>query len=223
MKKQQILNYLLENNTALAWEQILISFIATVFLSLFVYFIYKKTHTSALYSKSFNITLVMIAIITAMVMMLIGSNLALSLGMVGALSIIRFRTAVKEAKDSAFLFWAIGIGLSCGTGVYLIALIGSIFIAIVLLLLTHGVFEDDIYLLVVHANNTVDAEKLSSVVTAGTKRAKIKMRNSTASATDITYEIRLGKKDDALLLKQVQELPEVNAVNLVSYSGEVTG
>ena len=135
MKKQQILNYLLENNTALAWEQILISFIATVFLSLFVYFIYKKTHTSALYSKSFNITLVMIAIITAMVMMLIGSNLALSLGMVGALSIIRFRTAVKEAKDSAFLFWAIGIGLSCGTGVYLIALIGSIFIAIVLLLL----------------------------------------------------------------------------------------
>ena len=109
MSKKELLKYLIENNVGISVTQILISMCITVLLSMFIYWVYKKTYSGVMYSKNFNITIILVAIITCMIMMIIGSNLALSLGMVGALSIIRFRTAVKEPKDICFLFFYVNV------------------------------------------------------------------------------------------------------------------
>ena len=119
MSKKELLKYLIENNVGISVTQILISMCITVLLSMFIYWVYKKTYSGVMYSKNFNITIMLISTVTSMVMMIIGSNLALSLGMVGALSIIRFRSAIKDPKDIGFLFWGIAVGLSTGTGIYI--------------------------------------------------------------------------------------------------------
>ena len=164
MNKKELLYYLLENNTNISISEIAIGLIMSVFLAFFIYFIYKKTYSGVMYSKNFNVTILLVTIITTMVMMIIGSNLALSLGMVGALSIIRFRTAVKDAKDSAFIFWAIAVGIACGSGIYTIAILGSIIIALVLLFLSRGVMDVTSYLVIVHGDSSVDADLVTKII-----------------------------------------------------------
>ena len=134
MSKRQILEYLLESNASVSVTQVCLSLAMAVVLGMLLYFVYRKTYRGTVYSKDFNLTLLLVAIITTLVMQAIGSNLALSLGMVGSLSIIRFRTAVKEPRDIAFLFWAIAIGLTCGSEMYLIGLLGSLVLTVVVCL-----------------------------------------------------------------------------------------
>ena len=153
MSKKELLKYLIENNAGISVTQVLISMCITVLLSMFIYWVYKKTYSGVMYSKNFNITIMLISTVTSMVMMIIGSNLALSLGMVGALSIIRFRSAIKDPKDIGFLFWGIGIGLSTGTGVYIIGILGSVFIAFLLFIFDRGIYNDNCYLLIVKGND----------------------------------------------------------------------
>lgn len=159
MSKKQILQYLLESNTSISLTQVAFSLLIAVVMSALLYFVYRKTYRGTVYSKSFNLTLSLIAIITAMVMIIIGSNLALSLGMVGSLSIIRFRTAIKEPRDIAFLFWAIAIGLACGSEMYLVGLLGSAAVAAVLLLANLDLYDASSYLLVVRGGGTVLTSK----------------------------------------------------------------
>lgn len=135
MDKKELFYYLLEANTTMPVIQIVLSLVICMLLSLFIYAMYKKTYSGVMYSKNFNLSIMLISIITCMIMMIISSNLAISLGMVGALSIIRFRSAIKDPKDIGYLFWAIGIGLATGTGVYMIGIIGSIFIALLLVIM----------------------------------------------------------------------------------------
>lgn len=149
MSKNDVIKYVIENNMSIAKEQILISILISLLLGLFVYFIYRLTYTGTAYSKEFGQSLVYITVITTMIMTTIQSNLALSLGMVGSLSIIRFRTAVKSQRDISFVFWCIAIGVSCGASLFLPGIIGSIIIGVLAVLFSKSIYDKTVYLLTV--------------------------------------------------------------------------
>ncbi len=223
MNKRELLYYLLENNTNITLAEIVIGLVMAVVLAFFIFFVYKLTYTGVMYSKNFNVTLLLITIITTMVMMIIGSNLALSLGMVGALSIIRFRTAVKDTKDSAYIFWGIAVGIACGSGIYAIAIIGSIVIAIILFFINKGVMDDTSYLVIVHGAAELDAQKVTETIEKYCRKTNLKMKNLTSAGTDITYEVSFAKNTDIELSKQLKALDGVNGINIVTYNGEIAG
>ena len=223
MNKRELLYYLLENNINISVAEIAIGLIVSVILAFFIYFVYKKTYTGVMYSRNFNVTLLLISVITTMVMMIIQSNLALSLGMVGALSIIRFRTAVKDTKDSAFIFWAIAVGIACGAGVYTIAVLGSVIIALILFFISKGVMDDTSYLVIVHGNSDLDVDLVSGIVEKHCPKNKLKMKNITASNVDITYEVSFKKGSESELTKELKGSDNVSAINVVSYNGEISG
>ncbi|WP_404987509.1 DUF4956 domain-containing protein [Clostridium culturomicium] len=222
MSKRELLNYLIENNMGIPIPQIVLSMALTVLLSLFVYWVYKKTYNGVMYSKNFNVTIILISTVTAMVMMVIGSNLALSLGMVGALSIIRFRASIKDPKDIAFLFWGIGVGLSCGTGIYIVGIVGSVFIACILFILNRGLYDESCYLLIIKGEK-IDFKSIEDIIGKYTKMDRIRMKNSTHNTVEATYEVRLKGEGDTKLLKEIYSLQGVKNVNLVSYNGEIAG
>ena len=222
MSKKELLKYLIENNVGISVTQILISMCITVLLSMFIYWVYKKTYSGVMYSKNFNITIMLISTVTSMVMMIIGSNLALSLGMVGALSIIRFRSAIKDPKDIGFLFWGIAIGLSTGTGIYIIGIIGSIFIAFLLFIFDRGIYNDNCYLLIVKGND-INFDKIESIIKEHTSKFNLKMKNSTDIFTEATYEIKLKRNEDNEILKELKTIENIININIVSYNGEIAG
>lgn len=223
MSKSELLYYLMENNTNISVYEVAIGLIMSVVLAFFIYFVYKKTFAGVMYSKNFNVTLLLITIITTMVMMIIGSNLALSLGMVGALSIIRFRTAVKDTKDSAYIFWAIAVGIACGSGIYSIAILGSIVIAIILFFVNKGVLDDNTYLVIVHGSDSLDTDKVTETVNRHSKKVNLKMKNINSVSTDITYEVSFGKDKEGELSKELKALEGVSGINIVTYNGEIAG
>ena len=223
MSKKELLYYLLENNTNISVAEVAIGLIMSVLLAFFIYFVYKKTYTGVMYSKNFNVTLLLITVITTMVMMIIGSNLALSLGMVGALSIIRFRTAVKDTKDSAYIFWAIAVGISCGSGIYSIAILGSIVIAIILFFISKDILDDSTYLVIVHGTEELDEQKVTETVRKHCKKVNLKMKNITSVSSDITYGVSLAADNDNELSGELKSLEGVNGINIVTYNGEIAG
>lgn len=225
MSKRQILEYLLESNASVSVTQVCLSLAMAVVLGMLLYFVYRKTHRGTVYSKDFNLTLLLVAIITTLVMQAIGSNLALSLGMVGSLSIIRFRTAVKEPRDIAFLFWSIAIGLTCGSEMYLIGLLGSIVLTVVVCLANLDLYDTTTYLLVLRAApEAVEEKTLCEVLKKNARNYKLRMRNRTADSEEFTYELSFTHKQNAAALTaQVQQAvgaDKVRSLNLVSYSGE---
>ena len=155
--KEMLLKYLQEGNSSMSIEQILLNFLVSIILSIVIYLAYRYSHSKAVYSQRFNVSLSMLTIVTTMVMNVIGNNIALSLGMVGALSIVRFRTAIKDPRDSVYIFWCIVVGICCGVSEYTIAGIGSAILFIFLLIFGH-VKSNDRYLLVVHAKRNVEEE-----------------------------------------------------------------
>ncbi len=195
---------------------------AALVLGLFMYFVYKKTYSGVVYSKSFNQTLVVLAVIVTMVMTIIGGSLALSLGMVGSLSVIRFRTAIKEPKDMAFLFWAIAIGLSCGAEMYVVAVVGSAVIAVVLFVFSRDAYDGNNYLIVVRGNR-IDSDALEKLIDENTKKWRVRMQNATGDYEEITYEAGLKKNNLSELAKAIKEIDGTEAVNVVTYTGEVIG
>lgn len=222
MSKQQIFKYLIESNSSISFYQIAVAMFFALLLGLFMYFVYRKTYTGVVYSKNFNQTLVLITLILTMVMMIIGGNLALSLGMVGSLSIIRFRTAIKEPRDMAFLFWAIAIGLSCGAEMYVVAVLGSLVIAAVLFFFKGDAYDGNTYLVVLRGNemNSAEADK---ILREKTKRYKLRMQNVSEKNVEITYEISLKKVNAIDLTKELQAVNGIETVNIVTYAGEVVG
>jgi hypothetical protein len=203
-------------------ETIVFNMAITMVLGLFVYFIYKKTFRGVLYSQSFNLTLVIIAMTTAIIIMLIGSNLALSLGMVGALSIVRFRSAIKEPRDLAFLFWAIGVGLAAGTGAFLIAVIGSIFIAVLIAAFGRSIPRNYCYLLVLKGEG-IQPDSVEKLLGQFRVKNRLRMENVSDRFAEVTYEVYLNKVSGTVLIDNIKCMPNVREVNLVSFNGEITG
>lgn len=153
MTKNDVIKYIIENNLNIAKEQVMISLLIALLLGLFVYFIYRVTYTGTVYSKEFGQSLVYITVITTMIMTIIQSNLALSLGMVGSLSIIRFRTAIKSQRDISFVFWGIAVGVACGAALFLPGILGSVIVGSLAFVFYKVENERTVYLLTISVNS----------------------------------------------------------------------
>ncbi len=188
-------------------------------LGLFIFYVYKKTFKGVLYSLSFNISLIMLTMVTAMVIMAISSNVALSLGMVGALSIVRFRTAVKEPLDTVYMFWAIAAGITLGAGFYLFSAIGCLVIGIVLFVMSllPGMGAQH-FLLVLHFDPAAQTDVQHML--ARLPRPKLKSKTTARGGIEATYELRLSP-ERASVTEEFLRLPGVHDATLVSYQSEM--
>lgn len=222
MGKMDLISYIQSANAALTAWTVITNMFVTLIVGIFIYWVYKKTYTGVMYSRSFNVTILLTTMVTAMVMMVIGTNLALSLGMVGALSVIRFRSAIKDPKDIGFIFWGISSGLSAGTGAYVIAVIGSIIIAMILFMVQRGALENYPYLLVVKGSD-VDEVKLRNIVASRVEKYNLRMKNHTRDGIEIIYEIRFVDGMEDHLIKEIKQMENISVINVVSYKGEIAG
>lgn len=211
---------------SLSLEVILMSFIVATALAGLVYLAYRITHSGAVYSARFNVTLVMLTIITTLIMSVIGNNVALSLGMVGALSIIRFRTAVKDPRDTAFIFWAIAIGICCGVSQYVVAMVGSVFIFVVMFAFG-SLKSNDRYLLIVRGGKECIEEVEKAVLVAFEGKAKTRVKNTNATTVEFIFEVsqfmveKASKRNDDVITT-LSACQGVEQVNLVVQNEEIS-
>ncbi len=188
-------------------------------LGLFIFWVYKKTFHGVMYSAGFGVSLMAMAMITTLVILAVTSNVVLSLGMVGALSIVRFRTAVKEPMDIAFLFWAIGAGIVLGAGLLPLAVFGSLFIGAVLWIFMNRKTYDSPYILIVNCKDK-DAEKQAlDYIKGSVKKQVLKSKTVSQTGIELTLEVRL-KGDDSDFVHAAAETDGVEHAVLVSYNGD---
>ena len=165
----------------------------------------------------------MLTLVTTMVMFVIGSDIALSLGMVGALSIVRFRTAIKDPRDTAYIFWSIAVGLSVGTGNYLVSSIGSVFLLGVLSIFSFsGIGKEDRYILIIRGNRDKEEEIMRCVFNSF-KGSKLRAKNSIGNSMEIIYQIKIKNNEDKNIISNLYSIDGVNAVNIVAQNGETIG
>ena len=188
-------------------------------LGLFIFFIYKNTFNGVMYSASFGVSLMAMTMITTLIILAVTSNVVLSLGMVGALSIVRFRTAIKEPMDIAFLFWAIAIGIVLGAGLIPLAVFGSLFIGIILFVFVNKKTSDHPYILII-ACDSADAEStVMSKVRASVKKQLLKSKTVSKNGIELTIEVRLVK-EEADFVNELSAMSGVSSAVLVSYNGD---
>ncbi len=224
---KEYLSYILQESGTLTTEDIIIRILAATALSIAVYLSYWYTHAGTTYSKKFNVSLVTLTILTGTVMTVIGNNIALSLGMVGALSIVRFRTAIKDSRDTTYIFWAIIIGICCGVGDYLVASVGSVVVFLVLLVLGRVRNENRILLIIRSARNQcTNAEGIVFEYFKG--KALLKVKNTTPNMIELIYEMprkvyALTYKKETDIVDRLYSLEGMEYVNIVAQSDEITG
>ncbi|WP_313340134.1 DUF4956 domain-containing protein [Sedimentibacter sp.] len=190
-------------------------------IGLFIFFVYKQTFTGVMYSASFGVSIMAMTLITTLIILAVTSNIILSLGMVGALSIVRFRTAVKEPLDIAFLFWAISAGIVIGAGLIPLGIIGSIFIGIILLVFVNKKSSDTPYIVVLNLENDKAESDCMDMIKLKAKKSLIKAKTVTKNGIELTVEVRLLDMS-ARLLNELLTINGVNNACLVSYNGEYT-
>ena len=212
----------LENIAGISMVDMVIALFLAFLLGLFIFYVYKKSCSSIMYSASFGITLIALALITTVLVMTVVSNIVLSLGMVGALSIVRFRTAVKEPLDIAFLFWAIAVGIVLAAGLILLAVFGSLFIGVVLLVFSGRKTLDYPYILMVRCTAGGTEEQVQAFVVSQVKRMSLKSKMVEKGITELNYEVRL-KEDSSLFVNELEQMEGVGQVALVSYNGDYMG
>ena len=217
----EVLTSKLQFGITLTAADIIISLTITFLTALYIYLIYKKTYSGVLYSHDFNITLIIVSMVVAVIMIGISRNLALSLGLIGALSIVRFRNAVKDPKDVTFLFWAISVGIVNGVQFYKLSIISSIFIGAILLVFSSRFTIQEPYVLIIKYSK-IDENLL--VETLKKHCHKYKMRSATLSKTgdDKTIEVKLKKGAEQKLLTSLKHQPGINQVMMFSYTGKLS-
>ncbi len=189
---------------------------------LFIFFIYKKTFSGVMYSASFGISLIAMTMITALVIMAISSNVVLSLGMVGALSIVRFRTAVKDPMDIVFLFWSIAAGIVLAAGLLMLAVFGSVLIGVVLLIFSEKKTFDRPYILMVRCEDRESEEKAFELVREKADKVSLKSKTVTAESIELNYEVRL-RDGDTDFINELAVTEGVISTVMVSYNGDYMG
>jgi len=197
---------------------IIVVLFTTFLMGMFIFYIYKKTFQGVLYTQSYNVSLVMIAIVTSLVIMTISSNFVLSLGMVGALSIVRFRTAIKDSMDIVFMFWAISIGIANGAGFFQISLISSLVIAGVLMLLTQFKSSSSPYLLILNYAND-EHKNIIKHLKESIRKFTLKSKTVANNKVELTLELRL-ENDDSDFVNTLSMVRGVDNAVLVSYNGD---
>ena len=205
----------MESSASLSAVTISLTLVVAFLIGIFIYQVYKRSYQSVVYTKSFSMSLVMMTMITALVIMAVTSNVVLSLGMVGALSIVRFRAAIKDPMDIVFMFWSIAAGIVAGAGFYTLGLIGSIVIGIIILVFSGNVKEDTPYLFVVHFDNNDDEEKILDKVKATAERYFVKSKIIDGEHIEYTIELRI-KKNEMAFVNEVNSIDSVSNATLVS-------
>ncbi len=190
-------------------------------IGLFIFFIYKKTFAGVMYSSSFGVSILAMTLITTLIILAVTSNIVLSLGMVGALSIVRFRTAVKEPLDIAFLFWSISAGIVVGAGLLPLAVIGSIIIGTILLIFVNKKNTDTPYIIVLNLENDQAESDAMDMIRLNTKKNLIKAKTVSKNGIELTVEVRLADMS-AKLVNELLSISGVDHACLVSYNGEYT-
>lgn len=195
-----------------------LSLLTAFLISIFIIFVYKKTYSGVLYSKTFSLCLLMLSMVTAWIIRTVNANLSLSLGMVGALSIVRFRTAVKEPIDTGFMFWGISAGIMAGAGLYLIAIVASILLGVLYFIgYLFGFKSKSKYLLVLKydSNNESEVNKLLKTL----PKHKLKTKTSAKKVTEVTYEVEV-KNEDTKFMNNFLNDENILVASLVSYQNE---
>jgi len=208
------------SNNSITTATICITLAVTLILALYIFVVYYLSVRKTFYNQSFNISLVAIAIVTSAIILAMQSNLAISLGMVGALSIVRFRTAVKDPKDLIFLFWAISVGIICGAGIYEIAIIASLIVTIAIFALELTPLGTASSLLVVGGKDFEQEKQILDLVKKNSKYASVKSRNSSVAGVDFVIECKV--KDASAMLTEIKALDGITNVSLLEHDGEVS-
>ncbi len=212
----------LQNVTSVSILDMVLALVLAFGVGLFIFFVYKKTYAGVMYSSSFGVTLIALTMITALVILAVTSNIVLSLGMVGALSIVRFRTAIKEPMDIAFLFWSIAVGIVLAAGFIPLAVFGSVIIGIILLVFANHKDNTNPYIVVLSCDGS-DAEKAATGYLAqNTKKCTVKSKTARKGSVEVDLEVRLTD-DDTDFINALAAMPGVQNAILVSYNGDYMG
>ena len=212
----------LENVTSISLLDMGIALVLAFCLGLFIFMVYKKTFAGVMYSSSFGVTLVALTMITTLVILAVTSNVVLSLGMVGALSIVRFRTAIKEPLDIAFLFWSIAVGIVLAAGMIPLAVIGSVVIGIVLLVFANQKSHVNPYIVVIRCADHASETNAMEFLKVHTQRCVVKSKTAQKGEVELNLEIRL-KSDNTDFINTLADMSGVHSAVLVSYNGDYMG
>ena len=209
----------LENVGTLSLLDMGLAMLLSFLLGVFIFFIYKKTYTGVLYSASFGTTLIALCMITTLVILAVTSNVVMSLGMVGALSIVRFRSAIKEPLDIAFLFWSIAGGIVLAAGLVELAVFGSVFIGVVLLVFVSRKSSDSPYMMVLRCGDYESEKAAVDYLRANVNKCVLKGKTVRGSVSELSYEVRL-KSEDTGFVASLAAMDGVESAVLVSYNGD---
>ena len=212
----------LENVNAVSVFDMVLALLLAFGVGLFIFFVYKKTYAGVMYSSGFGVTLVALTMITTLVILAVTSNIVLSLGMVGALSIVRFRTAIKEPLDIAFLFWAIAAGIVLAAGLIPLAVFGSVFIGVILLVFANRKNMTHPFIVVIDCDGHDSETKALKLLQAHTVRTAVKSKTARKGAVELNVEVRL-KDGNTDFVNELSDIPGVSSAVLVSYNGDYMG
>ena len=219
---RKVLEALAEMQVKMPIQTVFLVLVIAFIVAMIIYLTYKHTYTGVMYNPRFNVSLVMITMVTTIVMVVIGSNISVSLGMVGALSIIRFRTAVKDPRDTAFIFWGVVSGLACGTQNYTIVLAGSVVICLVLFGFKKIVANDDKYLLIIKGQD-FDIKGIEKIIEKKTKYFACKGEYIKNSNIELIYDIKLKDKKDDGIVNSFKDILGIDTINLVANNTDTMG
>ena len=212
----------LENVTAVSLPDMALALALSFCLGMFIYFVYKKTYSGVMFSRTFGGSLVAMTMITTMVILAVTSNVVLSLGMVGALSIVRFRTAIKEPMDIAFLFWAIAAGIVLAAGMIPLAVVGSLIIGLIMICFCNRKTIEKPFIAVITCLDADAEKRVSQYLNGQVKKAVVKSKSAQKGNIELSYELSL-KSDDTGFITELSGMEGVQSAVLVSYNGDYMG
>ena len=218
---------LLAQSGSLTTKEIVLHILVSALIGMVIFLSYMLSHSGTIYSMKFNVSLVMLTVLTATVMTVIGNNVALSLGMVGALSIVRFRTAIKDSRDTAYIFWTVIVGICCGVGDYIVASVGSVVVFVIMLVLGR-IRNDERILLIIRGQRSSESEIESVVFTYFDRGAILRVKNTTEASIEFIYEIKkkmLNKtaSKEKTIAESLYAIGGIEYVNIVTQNDEISG
>ena len=212
----------LANVSSVSYFDMALALVLAFVLGLFIFFVYKKTYQGVMYSSSFGVTLIALTMITTLVILAVTSNVVLSLGMVGALSIVRFRTAIKEPLDIAFLFWSIAAGIVLAAGLIPLAVCGSLIIGVILLLFVNRKSHLNPYIVVIQCDGSESERKALAYLAENTQKCVVKSKTAQKGMVEDNCEVRL-KGESTDFVNALADMEGVSSAVLVSYNGDYMG
>jgi hypothetical protein len=199
---------------------IILALVVSFVLGMLIHYVYQKSFRGVIYNQAFSVSLALLTILTTMITLAISSNIALSLGMVGALSIVRYRTAIKDPADLIFLFWAVGTGITVGAHLHYLALVGAIVVIILLLTIGRRTSTNEVFILIVHYTGDDISGELRRILQG--KRFQIKSKTIRKSNVEMAIEVEV-KNNNTAFMDTIKELPAVSDVSLIQFTGEYNG